>query len=90
MTKTPLQMADEHANLRCPEQGPEFVVWCMCRDDFLAGYEAGRKITDQEIVDIIVDIREREVKERSKMPPLQQERHDHIWEKIKVKLVGIF
>lgn len=40
--KTPEQMAEEHANLRCPEQGPEFIVWCMCRDDFLAGYQAAK------------------------------------------------
>lgn len=44
MTKTPEQLAEEHANLRCPEQGPEFIVWCMCRDDFLAGYKAGFQI----------------------------------------------
>jgi hypothetical protein len=35
--------ATEWANKRCPEQGPEFIVWCMCRDDFLAGVEHGRK-----------------------------------------------
>jgi len=40
--KTPEQMAEEHANIRCPEQGPEFIVWCMCRDDFLAGYKAAK------------------------------------------------
>jgi len=40
--KTPEQMAEEHAKLRCPEQGPEFIVWCMCRDDFLAGYQAAK------------------------------------------------
>ena len=40
--KTPEQMAEEHANIRCPEQGPEFIVWCMCRDDFLAGYQAAK------------------------------------------------
>lgn len=39
--KTPEEMAEEHANIRCPEQGSEFIVWCMCRDDFLAGYKAG-------------------------------------------------
>lgn len=42
MTKTPEEMAEEHANLRCPEQGAEFIVWCMCRDDFLAGYQAAK------------------------------------------------
>ena len=41
-SKTPEQMAEEHANIRCPEQGPEFIVWCMCRDDFLAGYKAAK------------------------------------------------
>lgn len=41
-SKTPEQMAEEHANIRCPEQGPEFIVWCMCRDDFLAGYQAAK------------------------------------------------
>lgn len=94
MTKTPEQLADEFAKGMAQRdismRGTSYREESCLRIGFLAGYEAGRKITDQEIVDIIVDIREREVKERSKMPPLQQERHDHIWEKIKVKLVGIF
>ena len=42
MTKTPEEMAEERANLRCPEQGPEFIVWCMCKEDFLAGYQAAQ------------------------------------------------
>lgn len=42
MSKTPEELAEEHANLRCPEQGAEFIVWCMCRDDFLAGYTAAQ------------------------------------------------
>lgn len=62
----------------------------LVKDAFLAGFKAGREITDQEIVDILVDIRERDAKERNKIPPLQQERHDRIWDRIKVKLVGIF
>jgi hypothetical protein len=41
--KTPEEMAEDHANMRCPEQGPEFIVWCMCKDDFLTGYRAGRE-----------------------------------------------
>jgi hypothetical protein len=41
MNKTPEQLADKHANWRCPEQGPEFIVWCMCKEDFVAGYNAG-------------------------------------------------
>lgn len=44
MTKTPeIEAAEAHADSRCPEQGPEFIVWCMCRDDFLAGVEWERK-----------------------------------------------
>ncbi len=31
--------AEEHANKVCPESGPEFVVWNMSRQDFLAGAE---------------------------------------------------
>lgn len=80
--KTPEEMAEEY---REEHDECEFA-----RDAFLAGYNAGRKITDQEIVDILVDIREREAKERNKRPALQQERNDRIWEKIKIKLVGIF
>lgn len=86
MSKTPEQMAKQYVeknNLEYEEAAGGYY-------GFLAGYEAGRKITDQEIMDFIVDIREREAKERSKAPPLQQERHDRIWEKVKVKLVGIF
>jgi len=40
--KTPEELAEEWASNRCPEQGPEFIVWNMCKDDFLAGYQAGR------------------------------------------------
>ena len=40
--KTPEELAEDHANMRCPEQGPEFIVWCMCKDDFLTGYQAAK------------------------------------------------
>lgn len=40
--KSTKELAEEWANKRCPEQGPEFIVWCMCRDDFLAGYVAAQ------------------------------------------------
>jgi len=43
MSKTPEELAEEHANWRCPEQGHEFIVWCMCKDDFLAGYKAAQE-----------------------------------------------
>lgn len=36
-------MAEEWANNRCPEQGPEFIIWCMCKEDFLAGYAAAQQ-----------------------------------------------
>lgn len=26
------------ADNQCPDQGPEFIVWCMCQQDFMAGY----------------------------------------------------
>lgn len=55
MSKTPEEMAEEHANLRCPEQGAEFIVWCMCRDDFLAGYKAAKDeeaTKDQKIAEL--------------------------------------
>jgi hypothetical protein len=57
---------------------------------FLAGYKAGCEVTDQEIADVIVDIRKREEEERNKLPPDKEQRHARIWEKIKVKMVGIF
>jgi hypothetical protein len=45
--ETPEEAAERHANQVCPEQGPEFIVWCMCHQDFLAGVrwaeERGRK-----------------------------------------------
>ena len=43
MNKTPEELADKHANWRCPEQGPEFIVWCMCKEDFVAGYQAAQQ-----------------------------------------------
>ena len=42
--KSPREMAIDHANMQCPEQGPEYIVWCMCRDDYLAGLKAGAKM----------------------------------------------
>ena len=60
------------------------------KETFLAGYKAGQEITEQEIADIIFDIRKREENERKKLPIHKQQRHDQIWEKIKVKLIGIF
>lgn len=51
--KTPKELAEDHANMRCPEQGPEFIVWCMCKDDFLAGYQAAKNqlaVADKVII----------------------------------------
>jgi len=50
--KTPEEMAEEWANNRCPEQGPEFIVWCMCRDDFLAGYKAAQQKYEAKIQEL--------------------------------------
>lgn len=47
--KTPEEMAEEWSNNRCPEQGPEFIVWCMCKEDFLAGYKAGCVNTQMQL-----------------------------------------
>lgn len=84
--KTPEEMAEEYA----AKETNNLFYREPLSSAFLAGFKAGREITDQEIVDILVDIRERDAKERNKLPPLQQERHDRIWDRIKVKLVGIF
>jgi hypothetical protein len=46
--KTLKQLAEDHANMRCPEQGPEFIVWCMCKDDFLTGYNARKRQEEEE------------------------------------------
>jgi hypothetical protein len=46
--KTPEELAEDHANMRCPEQGPEFIVWCMCKDDFLTGYQAAKESNSLE------------------------------------------
>lgn len=92
--KTPEQMAEEFAKGMAQRdismRGTSYREESCLRIGFLAGFKAGREMTDQEIVDLLVDMREKEAKERSKVPPLQQERHDRIWEKVKVKLVGIF
>lgn len=50
--------ASDHANWRCPEQGPEFIVWCMSREDFIAGakWQANQS---PEIADAIRKERER-------------------------------
>ena len=50
---SPEEAAEAHANFRCPEQGPEFIVWCMCRDDFLAGDSNGYKRAIKEVLEFI-------------------------------------
>jgi len=83
-TKTPEQMAEEYADLLVTE-----ACYPASKAGFLAGYKAGCEVTDQEIVDLIVDIRKRE-EERNKLPADKEQRYARIWEKIKVKMVGIF
>ena len=85
MTKTPEQMAEEFASEYVTDPG-----YILSKAGFLAGYKAGSEITEQEIADIIVDIRKREEEERKKLPAHKQQRHDRIWEKIKVKIIGVF
>ncbi len=87
--KKPEEMAEEFADDRyCPFGERE--RWEDAKTGYLAGYKAGCEVTDQEIVDVIVDIRKREEEERNKLPPYKEQRHARIWEKIKVKMVGIF
>ena len=40
--KTPEQLAADYATSQFPGEGPERAVWRMCRDDFLAAYEAAK------------------------------------------------
>jgi len=88
MSKTPEEMAEEYASSITRES--ERFIRSDVEYAFFAGYKAGCEVTDQEIVDVIVDIRKREEEERNKLPPYKEERHARIWEKIKVKMVGIF
>jgi len=91
MSKAPEEMAEEWvARNRSYPYHPERSTDKCVKAAFLAGYKAGCEVTDQEIVDVIVDIRKREEEERNKLPPYKEERHARIWEKIKVKMVGIF
>ena len=46
--KTLDEMATDWANQRCPEQGPEFIVWCMCREDFLEGAKAATELLTKD------------------------------------------
>jgi len=41
-TKTPEQLAADYATSQSPRTGPEDIIWRMCRDDFLAAYEAAK------------------------------------------------
>lgn len=41
--------AKEWADKRCPEQGPEFIVWRMCYEDHLAGQLHGAKAERERI-----------------------------------------
>lgn len=43
------KLAEEWANKRCPESGTEFVVWQMCKEDYLAGHDQGCIDTKQRI-----------------------------------------
>jgi|694.fasta_scaffold02764_2 hypothetical protein len=84
--KTPEEMAEEY----CNKIADTHSVKAACEKAYVTGYHAGCEITDQEIVDIIIDMRKKEAEERSKLPPHQEQRHTRIWEKIKVKMIGIF
>jgi hypothetical protein len=85
--KTPEEMARLYADEECSGHA---VYGEGLYAGFLAGYKAGCEVTDQEIADVIVDIRKREEEERNKLPPDKEQRHARIWEKIKVKIIGIF
>jgi hypothetical protein len=85
--KTPEELAREYADQEL-DSHPMYINGLY--DGFLAGYKAGCEVTDQEMADIIMDIRKREAEEKNKLPAHQQQRHDRIWEKIKVKIIGIF
>jgi hypothetical protein len=85
--KTPEEMAKLYADEECSGHA---VYGEGLYAGFLAGYKAGCEVTDQEMADIIMDIRKREEEEKNKLPAHQQQRHDRIWEKIKVKIIGIF
>lgn len=41
-TKTPEQLAADYAYSQSPRSGPEDIIWRICRDDFLAAYEAAK------------------------------------------------
>jgi hypothetical protein len=84
MSKTPEELAEEYRDTQANIDS--FSV----QKAFLAGYKAGCEVTDQEIVDLIVDIRKREEEERNKLPADKEQRYARIWEKIKVKMIGIF
>lgn len=42
-TDDDIKAAEAHANRVCPEMGPEFCVWGMSKQDFLAGVAHARK-----------------------------------------------
>lgn len=42
-TDDDIKAAEAHANRVCPEMGPEFCVWGMSKQDFLAGVVHARK-----------------------------------------------
>jgi len=86
MSKTPEELAQIYINNLAIYESEH----PLARSCFIAGYKAGCEVTDQEIVDLIVDIRKREEEERNKLPTDKEQRHARIWEKIKVKMVGIF
>lgn len=90
MSKTPEELAEEAIRwVKTLPPASERCNQCAC-EGYRAGYKAGSEITEQEIADIIVDIRKREEEERKKLPAHKQQRHDRIWEKIKVKIIGVF
>jgi hypothetical protein len=82
--KTPNELAEEHA-----AQYSDPINKCVALSSFVVGYEAGRALTEQEIVDILTDLRKREEEDRNKLPAHQEQRHARIWEKIKIKMIGV-
>lgn len=78
------ERAKAHADSRCPEQGDEFIVWCMCRDDFIAGALSERKESKEATVGAL-DQRSFKIAEQSALIENLQLKNKYLSEQISLE-----
>lgn len=68
MSKTPEEMAEEYA-----DESPWHLIrdsWTIARDAYLAGYKAGREMSEKEIFDYYLELRKKNGQQEPEHKPI--------------------